>query len=867
MKPVHSFTVIPRLPPRLESLRALAYNLRWAWDHETIALFRRLDDRLWESTGHNPALLLGRVDQSRLDAVAADEGFLDHLDRVHTSLEAYLADATTWHDRTFRERQLVAYFSAEFGVTECLSVFAGGLGGLAGDHLKSASDLGIPLVGVGLLYQQGYFRQRLNAAGWQQESYEDNDFHTLPLTLEAAPDGRVLVVDVPLENRQIRARVWRAQVGRVPLYLLDTNIPGNEQRDRDITDQLYGGDLDMRIRRETVLGIGGYRALEALGIEPAVCHMNEGHSAFLALERVRRLMEAYNLSFDEARAGAGGGLIFTTHTPVPAGHDRFPPELVLRYLSSYARTMRLGAEELLRWGREDPMDGSAPFNMTVLALRLASRSNGVSRLHGAVSRRMWQVLWPGLPAPEIPIAHVTNGVHFRSWISHEMNQVYDRYLGPRWREEPADETIWARAADIPALELWRTHERRRERLIVHARRRLREQLERRDAPPSEVHAAAEALDPEALTIGFGRRFATYKRATLLLRDPARLARIVNDPARPVQFVFAGKAHPRDEAGKELIRQVVGAAGQLPLRGRIIFLEDFDLALARTMVQGVDVWLNTPRRPLEACGTSGMKAAANGALNMSTLDGWWDEAWRDSDPAAGPVGWAIGQGESRADPDEQDGADALALYELLEHDVAPTFYDRDPDGLPRRWLARMKASISQLCHRYNTHRMVREYVEGYYLPAAARQTRRLADRAAGARQFAAWLERMREAWPAVRIESVEDRLPESVEVGQEVTMSARIDLNGLAPEDVAVQLLIGRIDANGEIVEPRVVPMIPAQGVGPAVEFQVRSVPCPDSGLHGYTIRVLPRHPDLEPDVIPGLIEWAGPQSASGLFES
>ncbi|MBZ5626712.1 MAG: alpha-glucan family phosphorylase, partial [Acidobacteriia bacterium] len=592
MKPVHVFNVIPSLPPALEALRRLAYNLRWAWDHGTIELFRRLDSDLWESTGHNPVLMLGTIDQAQLEAAARDESFLAQLDATARDLDSYLAGESTWYRREYGgpDGLLVAYFSAEFGLTECLSVFAGGLGVLAGDHLKSASDLGVPLVGVGLLYQQGYFRQYLNAAGWQQESYEDNDFQNLPLIQERRLDRSPLIVEVSYAGRRVAAQVWRARVGRISLFLLDTNLPSNRPEDRVVTYQLYGGDLDMRLKQEILLGIGGYRALEALGLAPTVYHMNEGHSAFLGLEWAHRLMEQRGLTFHEAREAASAGLIFTTHTPVPAGHDYFPPALMEHYFGEYMGRLGLSHFEFLALGRQNAANDGEQFCMTVLALRMASSSNGVSALHGKVSRRMWNAIWPGVPEDEVPIGHVTNGVHFRSWISLEMNHLYDRYLGPKWREEHPDGKLWQRVESIPVEELWRTHERRRVRLVAFARRHLLMQLERRGAPQSQIDAANEVLDPDALTIGFARRFATYKRAALLLRDVQRLGRILNDPGRPVQILFAGKAHPRDDAGKQLIQQVVRLAQQKEFRRRMVFLEGYDMAEARYLVQGVDIWL-------------------------------------------------------------------------------------------------------------------------------------------------------------------------------------------------------------------------------------------------------------------------------------
>src|ERR1022692_4048928 len=798
VKPVHAFQVVPSLPAPLDGLRQLAHNLRWAWDHSTIELFRRLDSDLWETTGHNPVRMLGLLEQGQLQALARDESFLAHLARTTRELDSYMAAESTWYSRTYGavEGLRVAYFSAEFGLSECVSIFAGGLGVLAGDHLKSASDLGIPLAAVGLLYQQGYFRQYLNAAGWQQESYEDNDFQNLPLSLERQPDGRPVSIHVTYDGRNVTAQVWRVQVGRVPLYLLDTNLAENRPEDRDITDQLYGGDLEMRLKQEILLGIGGHRALEALGLAPTVYHMNEGHSAFLSVEWVRRLMEQQKLSFAEAREVASAGLIFTTHTPVPAGHDYFPPGLVNRYLGDYIRRLGLSLQDFLGLGRQHADRQDEEFCMTVLALRMASASNGVSKLHGEVSRGMWKGIWPGVPQDEIPIGHVTNGVHFRSWISSEMNQLYDRYLGPKWREEHADANLWRRVENIPAEELWRTHERRRERLVAFARRRLRVQLQRRGAPQLEIDAADEVLDPDALTIGFARRFATYKRATLLLRDIPRLQQILNQPGRPVQILFAGKAHPRDDAGKALIQQVVKLAQQKEFRRRLVFLEDYDMAVARTLVQGSDIWLNTPLRPQEASGTSGMKVLPNGGLNLSILDGWWDEAWQDAGARKRFIGWAIGNGESYANPDDQDQVESAALYSLLERDIVPGFYGRGADGLPRRWIAQMKSSISTLCPMFNIQRMVRQYAADFYVTADEKYQQLTANHAARARALAAWTSHVWSHWKEVGVESVDGLI------------------------------------------------------------FEVVRVPCPRGGLHGYTVRITPFHAAEPKAFLPGVITWA-----------
>ncbi|HXX14134.1 MAG TPA: alpha-glucan family phosphorylase [Candidatus Eremiobacteraceae bacterium] len=860
MKPIATFKVRPSLPDALKPLLPIAYNLRWSWDHAAIDLFRRFDRDLWEAAGRNPVRLLGDLEQPVLEAAAKDDSFLAHLNGVSQRLDAYLSFKGSWYQREHatEDNLLVAYFSLEFGVTECLPIFAGGLGMLAGDHLKASSDLGLPLVGVGLLYQEGYFRQYLNAAGWQQEAFEDNDFHVLPI--ELVPNVQV---HIQLPDGAVTANVWRAVIGRIQLYLLDANVPSNRPEHRAITAQLYGGDLDMRLRQEILLGVGGVRALDALGLHPSVYHMNEGHSAFLALERVRSLMEAQHLSFAEACVLASSSLVFTTHTPVPAGHDYFPAGLMDYYFGPTYRRLGVSRADFLALGRQDPANESEDFCMTVLALRMAAFSNGVSKLHGSVSRRMWNNIWRGLPENEVPIGHVTNGVHFRSWVSFEMNQLYDRYLGPKWREEPADTKLWQRTQSIPAGELWRTHERRRERLVGFARRRLQAQLKSRGASQAAIDEAEEVLSPDALTIGFARRFATYKRATLLLRDRERLARLLNDPHHPVQIIYAGKAHPRDQYGKELIKTIVDLAARPEFRRRLVFLEDYDVAIARYMVQGCDIWLNTPLRPQEASGTSGMKAQANGVLNVSTLDGWWEEAWQMGLDSGTEVGWAIGKGESYQDPGYQDQVEAEALYQLLEKEIVPAFYDRRADNLPRKWIDRMKASIIGLCPEFNMQRMVMQYTNGYYVAVHRRHTALQADNAARARNLAAWRARVEAAWPRLQIKSVSNEADE-FNLGNEIAISAVVFLNSLTPDDVLVQILSGRVDAHGEIKSPEITPMQfrAEEGKG-CFRFQ-GSLHTAKSGFFGFALRILPRHPDAVTPFIPNLITWANDAAVAKL---
>ncbi len=850
MRPYMMLNVIPSLPPSLVRLAELAYNLRWTWDHETRDLFRRLDSDLWERSGHNPVAMLGSIAQARLEAAAKDDGFMAHFQRVCEQFDRYMGNQRAWYSQHCAELPdcRVAYFSPEFGLTECIPIYSGGLGVLSGDHLKSASDLGIHMVGVGLLYQFGYFSQYLSPDGWQQEYYPVNDFYNMPLQLMRKPDGTPVTVQVNYPDAPVSAQVWRIQVGRVPLYMLDSNLQQNRPRDREITGKLYGGDREMRIRQEILLGIGGYRALMALGIEPTVCHMNEGHAAFLCLERIRVLMDRFGLNFSEAAELARAGNVFTTHTSVPAGIDVFAPDLMDRYFGGWYPTLGITREQFLALGRQHPADASEPFNMAVFAVTMSSHTNAVSALHAVVARRLWANLWPGVPEEEIPVGHITNGVHLRSWISGDLASLLDRYLGPRWREEPSDMSVWQKVADIPDEELWRTHERRRERLVHFARQRLHAQLEARGAPPSEVEIANEVLDPEALTIGFARRFATYKRATLLLRDPERLARILNDRDRPVQIIIAGKAHPQDQAGKELIQAIVKAARQEEFRHRLVFLENYDTNVARYLVQGVDVWLNTPRRMQEASGTSGMKAAANGVLNMSILDGWWDEGY------APEVGWAIGRGEIYDDPEYQDTLESQVIYELLEKEIVPLFYSRGRDGLPRAWIAKMKAALGRLAPVYNTDRMLMDYTTKYYMPVSARYLAMQENQGQRAKNLAAWKATVRENWGQLRVENVEANTLAEVHVNSEIVVRARVNLGSLSPDDVRVQLYYGHVNPAGDIQQGQVAPMELTEKQDAAYIYEGK-VNFTTSGLHGYTVRVVPYHPDMTTPFDSGLIYW------------
>ena len=852
--PVATISVVPNLPEPLRRLRELAYNLRWAWDYETIALFRRLDRDLWEETGHNPVLMLGRISQERLNAACQDASFMAHLQRVCQSFDDYMQAKDTWYERTYGHlpRPRIAYFSMEFGLTESLQTYSGGLGVLSGDHLKSASDLGLPLIGVGLLYQEGYFRQYLNTDGYQQESYPINDWANLPVELQCDANGEPIKVSVDLPGRKLYAVIWKVQVGRVPLYLLDSNIPDNPApEDRNLTDRLYGGDRRTRIRQEILMGIGGIRALEALGLRPSICHMNEGHSAFLALERIRQLMEEFQLSFNEAREIAAAGHIFTTHTPVPAGLERFGFDLIDEHFTEYYQSLGLTREQFLDLGRENMGDYDL-FSMPVLALRLSSGANAVAKLHGRVSRKLWQWLYPGVPENEIPIGSITNGIHVPTWISREMETLLDRYLNPAWRDEEANPETWEDITHVPDAELWRTHARRRERLVAFARQQLRRQLEKRGALQSDIERADEVLNPDALTIGFARRFATYKRATLLFRDLDRLSKILNNPERPVQIIFAGKAHPHDTAGKELIRQIMSVARSEEFRHSLVFLEDYDINIARYLVQGVDVWLNTPRRPKEASGTSGMKVIYNGGLNCSILDGWWDEAYDRS------VGWAIGNGEEypESEADHQDYIESQALYNLLETEIIPLFYDRGRDGLPREWIAKMKNSMRILAPHFNTRRMVQEYTEQYYIPAYKRWMAMTTPNLEEGVAYANWLHRLEAAWAQVSVRDVQVPV-RTINVGKDMEVVAHVALGELKPDDVRVQLYYGPVDQHGNItLEARAMDMQPLNQNGDGTYQFAAKVAYNTSGNRGVSVRVLPKHELLPTSFLPGIITWA-----------
>jgi glycogen phosphorylase len=701
------------IAPSQERLWALARNLWWSWDHDSVELFRVLDPARWSQLNHNPVALLAEFPLRKLEARAAELVLHSRINYAYRRLREYLEAEHTWgarHAGVLRTRP-VAYFSAEFGVHESLPVYSGGLGVLAGDHIKSASDLDIPLVGMGLFYGQGYFRQRLDRDGWQHEEYLETDVNQLPMEAAIGKNGRPVVVQVKTRHGSIRAKVWRVKVGRCDLFLLDSDVEGNAPEDRELTSRLYGGDGRVRVHQELLLGVGGLRALKAMGITPGVLHLNEGHSGFVVLEAIRLRMEEEGISFEKAVPRVSREVVFTTHTPVPAGHDRFDAALVEEHLGPLRESLGLSRESFMALGRENPSNTEEPFCMTVLGLRLSRRANAVSSLHGEVSRAMWTGLSPGKLEDSVPIGHISNGVHVPSWLAPQMFRLYDRHLGTGWHLRSSEAKIWEGIDNVDDGELWETHLNLKSRMVEYVRRRAVKQAMRRDEPPEVLQRLQRVLSQDALTIGFARRFATYKRANLILADMERLASMVNDPKRPVQFVFAGKAHPHDEPGKRVLQQIARLMRDSQFGDKLVFVEDYDINVGRHFVQGVDVWLNNPRRPLEASGTSGQKVVLNGGLNLSVLDGWWAEAYD------GLNGFAIGTGRTHSDMNVHDSRDGEDLLRVLREEVIPLYYQRDRDGLPRGWIKRMKRTIRTLGWRFNADRMVMDYTLKCYVPAA------------------------------------------------------------------------------------------------------------------------------------------------------
>jgi starch phosphorylase len=843
VRAIRRFTVRPVLPPALSALGEIMGNLRWSWHPPTQDVFVEVDPELWESTGHDPVKLLGSVGRARLEELAADQGFLERLRLVHEDLTSYLQQ-DRWYQRKVTDGPAaIGYFSPEFGITAVLPQYSGGLGILAGDHLKAASDLGVPIVGVGLLYRHGYFKQALSREGWQQETYPVLDPDGLPISLLREADGTRATVSIDLpDGPPLIARIWVASVGRVPLLMLDTDVEGNPEQYIEVTDRLYGGNSEHRLRQELLLGVGGVRALRVYSRitghpAPEVFHTNEGHAGFLGLERIRELTVAEDgpkVDFDTALEMGRASTVFTTHTPVPAGIDRFPRTLVEQYFSEGGATPGVPVERILTLGTED-YEGGDPgvFNMAVMGFRLSQRANGVSVLHGEVSRGMFNGLWPAFDEAEVPIGSITNGVHAPTWVAREVIELAVGQGADPVSDDP--ESFWATVDKVPAADMWRVKRQLRECLVEDARKRLRQSWLERGAAKAGLGWIDSVLDPDVLTIGFARRVPSYKRLTLMLRDTERLKSLLLHPERPVQLVIAGKAHPADDGGKKLIQDLVRFADDPEVRHRIVFLPNYDIAMAQPLYPGCDVWLNNPLRPYEACGTSGMKAALNGGLNLSILDGWWDE-WFDGDN-----GWAIPSADGVDDHERRDDIEADALYELIENDVAPRFYDLGDEGVPTRWIEMVRHTLKSLGPKVLATRMVRDYVRELYAPAAA-NGRTLNEDYSGAAELAAWKKRVKTAWPSVRVEHVESSgVGDAPEVGAVLSVRAFVCLGDLVPQDVRVQVIHGKINENDELIDTSIADLSAAETYeGDRYRFD-GDVVLDHSGAFGYTVRVIPRN--------------------------
>ncbi len=859
MRAIRRFTVRPVLPATLSGLGVLAGNLRWSWHPETQDVFETIDAELWESTGHDPVALLGAVGRERLAELAGDDSFVEMLRLAEDDLTRYLTGDRWYQRRADPEGpRAIGYFSPEFGITAVLPQYSGGLGILAGDHLKAASDLGVPIIGVGLLYRHGYFKQSLSREGWQQETYPVLDPDELPISLLREADGTRAMITIAMPGGpDLLARIWVASVGRVPLLLLDTDVEGNPDHYVDVTDRLYGGNSEHRLRQELLLGVGGVRALRAYARitgapEPEVFHTNEGHAGFLGLERIRELTVAEDgprLDFDTALEVGRASTVFTTHTPVPAGIDRFPRTLVEQYFGENGATPGVPVQRILALGAEDYTGGDAAvFNMAVMGFRIAQRANGVSILHGEVSRGMFNGLWPAFDEAEVPIGSITNGVHAPTWVAREVFAL----AASQGADPDGDdsEAFWSVVDKVPGDQVWAVKRLLRERLVLDARKRLRTSWAERGSAPAELAWIDSALDPDVLTIGFARRVPSYKRLTLMLRDPARLKRLLLDPERPIQLIIAGKSHPADDGGKKLIQDMVRFADDPEVRHRIAFLPNYDIAMALPLYPGCDVWLNNPLRPYEACGTSGMKAALNGGLNLSILDGWWDE-WFD-----GNNGWAIPSADGVDDPDRRDDLEATALYDLLENDVAPRFYDTDEAGVPTRWLEMVRHTLKSLGPKVLATRMVRDYVCDLYQPAAV-NARLVNSDYEGAAELAAWKKRVRADWSAVRVEHVESTgLGDAPEVGSQITVRAFVALGDLAPDDVEVQLVHGRITSEDVLVESAVETLTLIESYEGSRHRFDADIDLDHSGAFGYTVRVIPRNDLLTSPAELGVVAFA-----------
>ncbi len=857
MKYLGAIRVIPSIPPEMARLKDLAYNLYFSWNPEVRDLFLEIDRELWKEVNHNPVKFLNEVAQTKLQEKARDSEFLKTYRKVVDQFDRYLKEQRTWFKENFPEytNRKIAYFTAEFGFHESLPIYAGGLGVLAGDHLKTASDLGLPLVGVSLFYYQTYFTQEIDVHGNQLAIYDPLTPEELPLLLVRNSDGTPLIIDIPVADRTVKAQIWEVKVGRVAAFLLDTNIAANTPDDRKITSRLYGGDQEMRISQEIVLGMGGVIALKKMGINPDIWHMNEGHSVFLVLERLRSLIKEQGLNFNEALEAVASRTIFTTHTPVPAGNDAFPLHIKDKYFRKYWESVGIRRHQFMELGSQVQPEGYEIFNLTILSLNLSRFRNAVSKLHGEVSRKLWKTVWPDIPAYEVPITHITNGVHAQSWVSRRMRALYSQYLTNAWVQKQDDVNFWTKIDHISDEAIWETKLKLKERMLNHVKERLEKQYFRNKVGSLQTIRIRQLLRPEVLTIGFARRFAAYKRGTLILRNLERLKRILNNPERPVQLIYAGKAHPKDKAGQELIRQIYQISLTPEFRGKIVFVENYDMGLARDLISGVDVWLNNPIRTQEASGTSGQKASLNGVINFSVLDGWWVEGYNRKN------GWAFGDREDFESQEELDSWDSEQLYDILENDIIPLYYQRDEKGLPSAWIQVMRESIKSVMPQFNTNRMIKQYWQKLYLPAIQFGELYSRNDFAVAKEIAAWREKIEYNWSEVQIKccKIHSNSGKNVTVkfGKELTIEAQIHIGKLSPTDVKVQVFLAKFRDHEQVQEKiEVFDLQLMESLGNGDYSYRASVQPSDSGNYHYTVRVLPYHEHLINPVELGLACWA-----------
>jgi len=845
-------TVIPKVPDRINRLEEIAYNLWWSWNTETLKLFKAIDIDLWENCQKNPIKFINNVEQSKLEEAAVNEDFLSQYDLILSKFDSYMNETNTWFNKTYPDKKdnKIAYFSAEYGLDESFPVYSGGLGILSGDHCKSASDLGLPFVAVGLLYRQGYFNQRINREGWQEATYSELDISELPVKPVCTQEGEELVINIDFPGRVVFAKVWQVNIGRIKLFMLDTNVESNSQYDREITARLYGGDQEMRIQQEIFLGIGGLKALKAMGISPTIYHMNEGHSAFICVELIKNLIADKHIPFADAKEIVSSCTIFTTHTPVPAGIDIFPIGLMDKYFGSYWNQMGISRHEFMELGMSQSNDAGQSFNMGVLALKVAGKKNGVSKLHGEVSRDIFGDVWPLVPKEEVPISHVTNGVHTLTWLDSNLKKLYDEYLPKNWETNISDPKVWKAIDKIPNRKLWEMHRHSKVKLFEIVRQNLKAQMERNGEHPGEILRVDSMLDPDVLTIGFARRFATYKRANLIFRDIERVKRILGNPDMPVQIIFAGKAHPADRPGQEIIKNIVDISKMPEFKGKVIMLENYNMNVARYLLHGVDIWMNNPRRPLEASGTSGQKAAINGAINFSILDGWWIEGYKNNS------GWSIGKNEYYSSLNHQDNVDSDSIYTTLEKQIVPLYYTTDINGIPNDWVEKMKASIKVVAPEFSTERMIKDYTNDFYVPQMERYKSIGQDNYAKISDLCNWKNYITQNWDNIHINPINLTAYENnpICVNQSISPACLAYLGNINPEDVSVEVYYGKISNDGELHDSSSCSMKLVQKNGDMYEYRAE-IPMKNGGNYGFTYRVVPKNPMLINKQDMGLVKW------------